>query len=70
VMKLLKEKHKSIVFVGDGATDLEAKGVADMMIGFGQNAVREKVKKECDWWVTNATTLIDTLEEARLSKLK
>jgi len=70
VMKLLKDKHKSIVFVGDGATDLEAKGVADLMIGFGANAIREKVRKECDWWVTSANTLLETLEEARLSKSK
>jgi hypothetical protein len=33
------------------------------MIGYGGNAVREKVRKECDWWVADFKDLIDELEE-------
>ena len=34
----------SVVMVGDGASDLEVKGDADKVIGFGRYAVRAKVK--------------------------
>ena len=52
----LKAKHgyKTVVMVGDGATDMEARdieGGADAFIGFGGIAEREKVKAGADWFV-------------------
>lgn len=40
-----------IVMVGDGISDLEAKSVADIFIGFGRYAAREKVQSESDHFV-------------------
>jgi phosphoserine phosphatase len=38
----LRKQHgySSVVMIGDGVTDLEAKGPADVVIGFGGNVVR------------------------------
>ncbi len=40
----IRQQHgySSVVMVGDGVTDLEAKGPADMVIGFGGNVVRRR----------------------------
>jgi phosphoserine phosphatase len=38
--------------VGDGASDLEVKGDADKVIGFGRYAVRAKVKAGADAFIT------------------
>ena len=48
--------------IGDGFTDMETRGYADVVIGFGANVEREIVKKECDWWVTSTQELIDELK--------
>ena len=37
------EGHASVVMIGDGATDMEARPPADLFIGFGGNKIREKV---------------------------
>ena len=37
--------ERPIVFVGDGVTDLEAKDVVELFIGYGGVAVREKVRQ-------------------------
>jgi hypothetical protein len=37
--------------VGDGASDLEVKGDADRVIGFGRYAVRTKVKAGADAFI-------------------
>jgi len=63
----LKAKHgyKTVVMIGDGATDMEARdieGGADAFIGFGGIAVREKVKAGADWFVMDFKDLIDTLK--------
>ena len=52
----LKAQHgyETVVMVGDGATDMEARDVAggaDAFIGFGGIAEREKVKNGADWFV-------------------
>ena len=39
------------LFVGDGATDLEAKEVVDLFVGFGGICVREKVKQMADIFI-------------------
>ena len=53
----LKAKHgyKTVVMVGDGATDMEARdipGGADAFLGFGGIAVREKVTTPTAWTLT------------------
>jgi phosphoserine phosphatase len=41
------------VMIGDGVTDLETKDTVDLFIGFGGNVIRERVKEECDLFVTS-----------------
>lgn len=61
----LKEVHgyKTLVMVGDGATDLEARqpGGADMFVGYGGIQVRQLVAAEADWFVMDFQDLIDVL---------
>lgn len=45
----------STLFVGDGVTDLEAKDVVDLFVGFGGVKVRDVVKKESDVFIEDAT---------------
>ncbi|XP_015171751.1 PREDICTED: phosphoserine phosphatase isoform X1 [Polistes dominula] len=63
VIRYLKEEKgfKTIVHVGDGATDLEASPPADAFIGFGGNVIRETVKLNSKWFVTNFDELINNL---------
>jgi len=42
---------EQIVMVGDGISDLEAKSVADVFIGFGRYAARERVQSESDHFI-------------------
>lgn len=49
--------HENTVMIGDGATDMEARPPASMFIGFGGNAVREKVKAGADWFITDFSQL-------------
>ncbi|XP_078362175.1 phosphoserine phosphatase-like [Oculina patagonica] len=65
VVKLLKAKYgyKSLVMIGDGATDLETyPTAADTFIGFGGNVVREKVKSQAPWFVTDFKELLQELQ--------
>nr|MBA3710815.1 HAD-IB family phosphatase [Planctomycetota bacterium] len=59
----LKQRHgyRPLVMVGDGVTDLEARPPADLFIGFGGVAVREKVRAEADWFVTDFAVLVRSL---------
>jgi phosphoserine phosphatase len=54
---LLKQiaKTGSTVFVGDGITDLEAKDVVDLFVGFGGIKVRDVVKNEADIFLETPT---------------
>lgn len=65
VMEILKKERgaKKIVMIGDGATDLEVMPVADGVIGFGANAVRDKVKKEADWFAMSTQEILDELNK-------
>ena len=59
--------YKTVVMVGDGATDMEARDVpggADAFIGFGGVAVREKVKAGADWFVTDFQEMLPVVTEA------
>jgi len=53
---------KTIVMVGDGATDAQAKPPANAFIGFGGVIVREPVKKQSDWFVTNFDDMTKIVE--------
>jgi phosphoserine phosphatase len=46
-----------VVMVGAGASDLEVKGDADRVIGFGRYAVRAKVKAGADAFITRLADL-------------
>lgn len=65
VMSHLKEVHGEnavLAMVGDGVTDLEAGVVADVVVGFGQNVVREPVKAGVKWFAMSAQELIDEVK--------
>jgi len=47
----------TVVMVGDGASDLEVKGDADIMIGFGRYAQRPKVLAGADKFITSLDQL-------------
>ena len=53
--------YDPLIMIGDGATDLEARPPADGFIGYGGVVVRERVKAEADWFVTDFTELIAAL---------
>jgi len=62
----LKAEHgyKTVIMVGDGATDMEARdipGGADAFIGFGGIQVREKVRDGADWFVFDFKDMIAAL---------
>ncbi|XP_063564183.1 phosphoserine phosphatase isoform X1 [Gorilla gorilla gorilla] len=65
VIKLLKEKFhfKKIIMIGDGATDMEACPPADAFIGFGGNVIRQQVKDNAKWYITDFVELLGELEE-------
>ncbi|XP_027089156.1 phosphoserine phosphatase, chloroplastic-like isoform X3 [Coffea arabica] len=56
--------YKSLVMIGDGATDLEARkpGGADLFICYAGVQLRETVAAKADWLVFNFKDLIDSLE--------
>ncbi|XP_076764677.1 phosphoserine phosphatase [Xylocopa sonorina] len=59
---LKKEKgFKTIVHIGDGATDLETVTVADLFIGYGGNVTRESVKEQSPWFITDFNELVNIL---------
>jgi len=66
VLKLLKKErgYKTMLMVGDGATDLQARPPAKAFIGFGGVKVREKVKAGADWFVNSFSEVLDVLPEA------
>lgn len=55
VIQSLKDAHgyETVVMVGDGATDMQARPPADAFIGFGGIVVRDSVKAGADWFVTD-----------------
>ena len=50
-------KATTVVMVGDGASDLEVKGDADIMIGFGRYTQRPKVLAGADQFITSLDQL-------------
>jgi len=67
VCGLLKRKmgYKTLVMIGDGATDAEASPPADAFIGFGGNQARENVRKLAGWYVYDFKALADALNESQ-----
>ncbi|XP_038615823.1 phosphoserine phosphatase [Tachyglossus aculeatus] len=67
VIHLLKEKFhfKKVVMVGDGVTDMEACPPADAFVGFGGNVVRQQVKENAKWFITDFVELLRELERGR-----
>ena len=63
VAQRLRQRFEAttIVMVGDGASDLEVKGDADYVVGFGRYAVREKVKAHADAFIHSLADLPATL---------
>jgi phosphoserine phosphatase len=59
IAKRLREEFgaRTIVMVGDGASDLEVQGDVDFVVGFGGYAVREKVKQGADAFILSLSEL-------------
>lgn len=60
-LRTIKEKfsYKTMIMVGDGATDAQAKPPADAFIGFGGVVVRDAVREKSCWFVRDFETMID-----------
>ncbi|KAF0742581.1 hypothetical protein Ae201684_002482 [Aphanomyces euteiches] len=63
VLELLKKEHgyKTMVMIGDGATDMQAKPPADLFVGFGGVVARDIVRANADWFVTDFQELVEAL---------
>lgn len=59
----IKEKfgYETMIMVGDGATDAQAKPPADAFVGFGGVVVREAVKDKACWFVRDFDAMIDVV---------
>ena len=55
---------KTVVMVGDGATDAQAKPPADAFIGFGGVVAREAVVAKADWFVDDFNDVVAALAES------
>lgn len=53
VLRRLPDAHRPLLFMGDGATDLETRGVADLFVGFGGIERRASVEAEADVYLTD-----------------
>jgi len=62
VRQLKRSKgYKTVVMIGDGATDMQSRPPADAFIGYGGVQVRPKVKEGADWFVTGWGELLRVL---------
>lgn len=57
-----KKGYHTMVMVGDGATDAQAKPPAQAFIGFGGIVERAAVKAKADWFVTDFTDMTKIVE--------
>ena len=64
-VQYLMDTHgfKTVVMVGDGATDAQAKPPASAFIGYGGVADREVVREKADWFVYNLGDVVDLLSK-------
>ncbi|KAG5677896.1 hypothetical protein PVAND_007613 [Polypedilum vanderplanki] len=56
--QLIENDRKTIVMIGDGATDLESSPPADYFIGYGGNVIREPVRERALYFVTDFSQLM------------
>eukprot|EP00927_Polykrikos_kofoidii_P083302 TRINITY_DN8499_c1_g1_i1.p1 TRINITY_DN8499_c1_g1~~TRINITY_DN8499_c1_g1_i1.p1 ORF type:complete len:291 (+),score=49.17 TRINITY_DN8499_c1_g1_i1:69-941(+) len=65
VFKLLQRKmgYKTMIMIGDGATDLEARteGPAAAFVGYGGVVARERIKAQADWFIYSFWDMLDVL---------
>ena len=63
VARRLRAEHQAthVVMVGDGASDLEVKGDADLVIGFGRYVQRPKVVAGADKFVRSLEELVGSV---------
>mmetsp|Transcript_21182 Transcript_21182/g.29953 ORF Transcript_21182/g.29953 Transcript_21182/m.29953 type:complete len:295 (-) Transcript_21182:60-944(-) len=54
---------ETMIMIGDGATDAQAKPPADAFIGFGGVAMREAVKEKADWYVMNFKDMTEIINK-------
>eukprot|EP00339_Tiarina_fusa_P010209 CAMPEP_0117025864 /NCGR_PEP_ID=MMETSP0472-20121206/19061_1 /TAXON_ID=693140 ORGANISM="Tiarina fusus, Strain LIS" /NCGR_SAMPLE_ID=MMETSP0472 /ASSEMBLY_ACC=CAM_ASM_000603 /LENGTH=245 /DNA_ID=CAMNT_0004732693 /DNA_START=258 /DNA_END=995 /DNA_ORIENTATION=- len=57
-----KKGYETMVMVGDGATDAQAKPPAKAFIGFGGVVQRQAVKEKADWFVTDFADMTKIVE--------
>lgn len=62
--------YSTMVMVGDGATDAQAKPPANAFIGFGGIVVRSAVKEKADWFVTDFKDMTEIIKKYAAPKLK
>jgi phosphoserine phosphatase len=58
-----KGNYRTMVMIGDGATDAQAKPPADAFIGFGGVVERQAVKDKACWFVTDFQDLQHVVEQ-------
>ncbi len=58
-----KNPNSIVVHIGDSVTDLSTQGKADLFIGFGGVAVREKVKKSAKHYAMDFDEVLDFLHK-------
>jgi len=61
VRDIRARSHGKAAFVGDGASDLEARPAVDLFIGFGGVVVRPRVKENADVYITSLPDLLSHL---------
>eukprot|EP00559_Dactyliosolen_fragilissimus_P006197 CAMPEP_0184870980 /NCGR_PEP_ID=MMETSP0580-20130426/39431_1 /TAXON_ID=1118495 /ORGANISM="Dactyliosolen fragilissimus" /LENGTH=262 /DNA_ID=CAMNT_0027373393 /DNA_START=375 /DNA_END=1163 /DNA_ORIENTATION=- len=61
---IIKEKggYNTMVMVGDGATDAQAKPPADAFVGYGGVVVRDAVRNKACWYVMDFEDMIQVVE--------
>lgn len=66
-LRMIKEKYGygTMVMVGDGATDAQARPPADAFIGFGGVVTREAVKEKACWFVTDFGAMTEIVEKGK-----
>ena len=67
-LKMIKDKkgYKTMIMVGDGATDAEAKPPADAFIGFGGVQARDPVIKKACWFVRDFQDMIKIVSSHKI----
>jgi phosphoserine phosphatase len=67
VITRLKELHryKTVIMVGDGATDMQARPPADAFIGYGGVIERENIRRGADWYVKDFNEMTSVFAELK-----